>query len=153
MTISLTPVPSESFLVELDDFERVRRAEVILSRPNFDWTDQAALIAGYGDESNAATIEVAATAGRGDSLDKTHGVLADIREMATHPISALKNVRVTGRKTGETAETSASLEQHVVKRDVLVDRAAAPAARDEAVLAEATRFLTDLPVSADSDES
>lgn len=151
LTISLTPVPSESFLEELDDFERVRRAEVVLARPNFDWSDQAAVIAAYGDESNAASIELAATAGRGDSLDKSNGLLADIRALASRPINALKNVRVIGRKQGEATETSASLEQHVMRRDVLLPRGASNQTQEEQVAAEAADFLDELQLEADDE--
>lgn len=118
-SVSLTPVISDTFLAEIEGFERIRRAEVQLARPNFDWRTEAEdLLSSLGDSSNAATIEVAASAKRGDSLASDQGIVSDIKGFAKRKINALKNAKIIGTRSGSSGDTTLSLDKHQQRREV-----------------------------------
>lgn len=132
LVVDLNPVPTEDFISELERFERVRQASVVLSRPNYDWTDNADQLSGYADESGAGTVELGMNAPRGQSLSTRQGIISDIKRLVAKPIGPLKNVRITGRRTGDSRETTVSLERHQEKRYVAIpDGQSALATRDE----------------------
>jgi hypothetical protein len=145
LTISLNPVPSPSFLTELDRFDRIRQAAVVLTRPNYNWQDSATSLAGYAAESDAGTAELAMSAERGGALSQTSGIVSDIKTLASQAIGALKNLRVTGVRQGESRETTLSLANHQERRFVPVDRSASTAAERDALQGAATAFLAELP--------
>lgn len=144
LVIDLNPVAAESFLEEMERFERIRQAAVTLARPNFNWTDNASELSGYAAESNASTVEVLMSAPRSESLDKTSGIVADIRQLVRDRISAIKNLRVTGTRSGEPKETSMSLKRHQEKRAFPVPLRADSSAEQEFFQSAADSFLDDL---------
>ena len=116
LVVSLNPVPSPGFLEELERYDRIRQASVVLTRPNYDWTDSSTQLSGYADLSNAGTVDVLLSAGRGQSLSMDEGIVPDIKRLATRAVGPLKNLRITGKRRGETKETSVSLAKHQEKR-------------------------------------
>lgn len=108
----LNPIPAPSFVTELERFERIRQASVVVARPNYDWTDNATRLTEYAAASDGQTAETSISAGRGESLSKTTGIIEDIRRLASRAIGPIKNLRVTGRREGEQKETSVSLARH-----------------------------------------
>ncbi len=148
LTIALTPVAGESFLDELEEFERIRRAEVLLTRPNFDWTTNAtALVGDLGAASDADVMEVAASASRGQSLRKDGGIVQDIKNFVTRPINGLKNVKIFGRKSGGATELTLSLERHQLREDVTLSRDLEEEAREEQVMDRALNFVDTVEMS------
>lgn len=92
------------------------RHRSFLSRPNFNWGDNAADLTDYADDSNADDVEVAMSALRGESLAKDHGIVGDILNVAKVVIGPVKNLRIVGRREGEAKETAVSLKRHQEKR-------------------------------------
>lgn len=151
LTVALTPVAGESFLDELEEFERIRRAEVLLTRPNFDWTTNAtALVGDLGAESDADVMEVAASASRGQSLRKDGGIIQDIKNFIARPINGLKNVKILGRKAGGATESTLSLERHQLREEVTFSRELDEAAREEEVVDRALSFVASVEMSSES---
>jgi hypothetical protein len=145
LTISLNPVPSPSFLAELDRFDRIRQAAIVLERPNYNWYDSATELAGYAGDSDAATLEVEASAERGRSLSTESGIVPDVRALAASSVGPVKNLRVTGTRAGESRETTLSLASHQEKRFVPVQRDTSPSVERDLLQAAASEFLTELP--------
>lgn len=156
LTIALTPVAGASFVDELETFERIRRAEVLLTRPNFDWTSNAtALVGDLGAASDADVMEVAASASRGQSLRKDGGIVQDIRNFVARPINGLKNVKIFGRRSGDATESALSLERHQLREDVTTSRDLDEAAREDEVSDRAADFVDSIEMSSENvtDES
>ncbi|WJJ09870.1 hypothetical protein [Prescottella equi] len=154
LTIALTPIAGVSFLEELEDFERIRRAEVLLTRPNFDWTANATAIVGdLGAASDADVMEVAASASRGQSLRKDSGIVQDIKNFVARPINGLKNVKVFGRKPGGSNETALSLERHQVRVDVTTSKGVAEVDRETVVMNRALELVETLELPSESSVS
>lgn len=143
-TFSLTPILSEDFLSELDDFERIRRAEVSVVRPNHSWTDSAEQLAELAGQSNASEMEIVATASRGQSLSLSAGIVKDIRDFASRSISAIKDARVFGRRRGTADESTLTFSKHQRRTDVRVDPTLDAPQREEEATAGAVGFLRSL---------
>lgn len=126
LTMSLNPVTSKTFLDELQRFERVRQAAVVVSRPNYDWTDNATSLTQYAAESEAGKAEVAMSAERGASLSKESGIVRDIENLTRQPIGPLHNLRVTGTRQGDSRETTLSLTRHQERRFVALPQVSTP---------------------------
>lgn len=112
LVIDFTPVAAESFTDELLAFTRIRQASVSLTRPNFDWSDNANQLTGYAGQSNGQYVEIEVSAKRGESLSPETGIVADIKNLAQNPISPLRGVRVRGTYASEPGERSLSLNSH-----------------------------------------
>lgn len=125
--------PSPSFEEELDDFDRIREATVVIKRPNNDWDDAEDAVADLADATGAHTASVTVNAARGDSLNPNHGLLGVIRSQVQRPQTSISNVRVVGTKHGETQERSLSLARHQVKREVRIPKSATPRQERETV--------------------
>jgi hypothetical protein len=110
--VELTPKVDRSFVEGIDSFERIRVAGLRIIRPNVDWTQWADAFAASALDSDAQTAEAAFTARRGESLSKTNGIVPFIRRRSVDALATLKNAFVTGRREGETAETTLSLNDH-----------------------------------------
>lgn len=148
LVVSLTPVTGPGFLKELDSYDRIREAAVVVSRPNYNWSDSADQLSGYAADSNAQRFDVVASAVRGESLSKDKGIVADIKSLASRRLSAIFDVRIRGRRSGQTQETTLSLSKHQEKRFVAVARNAPGSAVRSAIQEESTSFLDQL----DTDE-
>ncbi|TFV62314.1 UNVERIFIED_ORG: hypothetical protein E4P37_17565 [Bacillus sp. AZ43] len=142
LTISLTPVPSQSFRQEIEKFERIREAAVVLTRPNLDWSDHVGPLTRYGAESRAGRVSVEMSAQRGESLDPDEGIVADIKNFAAQSGGMAEDLRVTGRRAGEDRETSVSLLRHHARRFVRLVRGA-PDRDEREVIADAADALFD----------
>ena len=150
LTVSLTPIPSESFLAEIEGLARIRRAEVSVARPNYDWTDAAAKIAALGAESNAADMELVATAPRGESLAPNAGVMADVRSLAQRAITPIRDARITGRRSDQGREVTVSLDKHVQKKDAIIPPGLEPQDQEAAVVEQALTFADEVAVTDES---
>ncbi len=126
LTISLNPIPTESFREEIEDLYRIREAEITLRRPNHSWTQTAEGVLQEIGESNAAEVTIQLNADRGKSLAKDKGIVADVLSLAANPINALKNVVIKGRSHNFDGEKIVSLKRHVVRGTVQVDEDKGP---------------------------
>jgi hypothetical protein len=146
LTFSLNPVTDKAFIDELNNYERIREAEVELARPNFDWSDNAGPLTDYAAESNAGTAAVRLTAQRGDSLEQSEGIVEDIRGLVASRFSALRNARILGRRHGEDRETSLSLRRFQTKRFASVPDDASPSTEAELIEGAAALLIDELAV-------
>lgn len=116
----LNPVPAKSFLTELDQLDRIRQAAVVLQRPNFNWADNAAELTEYTDDSNGDRVSLEISAPRGEGLETSRGIVADIKRLISNPISSLKTVKVKGQRADEERERTVGLQKHQERRYVTV---------------------------------
>lgn len=152
-TISLNPVPSASFIEEVERFTRIREASLTLRRPNQSWTASAESMLGELAESNAAEVQLQLNADRGQSLSKSRGVVRELVELARRPINALKNARITGQIPEFDGERTVSLIKHTVKGTARIDPTAAPTAQLEPLDELAAKLIDALPVGDEASES
>ncbi len=120
LAVELNPFADEEFARSIARFERIRIAMLRVARPNVDWTDHYNDLTEVANDSDARTIEVTLTANRGGSLSKQQGVVRFIRDLASKSLSILKGAKVTGTRTGESAETTVSLAHHIEHQKVNV---------------------------------
>lgn len=149
LAISLNPVPSASFIREIDQFNRIREAAITLRRPNHSWTASAEAMLGELAESNAAEVQLQLNADRGQSLSKSRGVVSEIVDLARRPINALKNAVIKGTTPTFEGERSVSLRRHTVKGATRIDSSAGPRVQLES-LAPLAESLTTQILSTDS---
>lgn len=124
LTISLNPVVSESFANEVKSFTRIREASVVVRRPNHSWARAAENLLGPAANSNAAQVEIQLNADRGQSLIKDGGLVGELIQIASNPISAVKNAVVRGLTPSFDGERTVSLKKHTVKGSARLDRGA-----------------------------
>jgi hypothetical protein len=124
LSIELNPVADESFVTALDRFERVRHASLRIARPNIDWSDHYNNLTKVAHDSNARTIQVAASANRGGSLNKNAGLMSFIRQLAVQGLAVLKGASVEGVRYGEDQPTTVSLKNHIEHQRISVPKAA-----------------------------
>jgi hypothetical protein len=145
-TFSLNPIASESFLEDVERYERIRQATICVAEPNYSWADNATSLTDYAAASDGATAEMTITAPRKGSLSKTSGIVADIKTLAARRIGPLKNVKIRGRRDGEKKETGTSLERHQERTSYEVSAADSLADERQAFAAAADALLTAIPV-------
>jgi hypothetical protein len=114
-TFNLTPVFEESFLHELDQFERIRIASISITQPNPSFKDTAGSAADIAAESGGQTAEVGVKAARGQSLRTDAGIVAGIRDAASTERSGIQEAKITGRRQGEDGESTLRLTKHAVR--------------------------------------
>ena len=122
LTFDLAIQPSPSFQEELNRFERIREATVVITRPNTDWDDAEDAVADLADATDAHKASVTVNAARGGSLNPNAGLLSVIRNQVRRPQTSISNVRVVGTREGETQERSLSLARHQVKSEVRIPK-------------------------------
>jgi hypothetical protein len=110
--VELTPVVAETFIQDVNRFERIRVANARVVRPNVGWSDWEDELTKAADDSNAQSVQVEFNAPRGQSLSKTGGVVPFIKRLA-RPLTPLKSAAITGRRPGEAAETTISTANHI----------------------------------------
>lgn len=120
LTLDLNPVAGQEFEEAIERFERIRLASVKLARPNADWTDRYNQLTGIAAESGARFIQIEVVAGRSRSLEKSTGVINQIRELLRYPVSMFKGAKISGVRTGERAQTSISLERYIEHQRIAV---------------------------------
>lgn len=133
LLFDLAVQPSPSFEQELNDFDRIREATVVIKRPNNDWDDAEDVVADLADATGAHTASVTVNAARGASLNTNDGLLSVIRRQVQRPQTSISNVRVVGTRNGEVQERSLSLTRHQIKGEVRVPRNASRSEERESV--------------------
>lgn len=143
VVFDLNPIFAKSFIHELDQYQRIRQASVVLSRPNLNWSDNASTLTKYAGESNADNVEVTMSANEEESLERDRGIVADIKKLIRKPIGPLRNLRIVGLRKNAAKETATSLQRLQEKRTFTFS-AAKPVAEREAFCKAATALIADL---------
>lgn len=141
LLFDLTMQPSPSFEEELNRYDRIREASVVISRPNFDWEDAEDAVSGLADVSGGHTASVTVNAARGESLSQTDGLLAVIRQHVRRSYTSIINARVVGQKHGDRKETSLSLARHQLKRLIEVPSREDSSHQSDFVSTQAASFI------------
>jgi hypothetical protein len=110
--VELSPKVDRSFVEGIDSFERIRVAGLRIIRPNFDWTKWHDTFSDTAADSDAQTAQAEFTARRGQSLSKTKGIVPFIKQRSEDMKATLKSAFVVGRREGENAESTLSLNDH-----------------------------------------
>ena len=74
LTIEFAPVVRESFVKEIEGFNRIRVASLTVVKPNAGWTDHYSEIADMLDKSNGKKAKLSVSAPRSESLQKNRGI-------------------------------------------------------------------------------
>lgn len=142
VSIALNPVPSPSFVAEVESFSRIREASVLIRRPNSSFSKTAQEAMGrIAADSNAGQVTVQANAERGQSLRKDDGLVADILSFAKSTLSPIEDARIKGERPGFDGERSISLLKHVLKGTVRLTRGLSPEKQLGAIYEEAEDLI------------
>lgn len=133
-SVDVPPLAAESFIDEIDDFERIRLASVEVARPNIDWSDHANNLYELADESGAQSSTAKVKAPRGESLNKHGGLIGVIREVVTSGNSSIKNATITGRKPGDVKDRQVSLTNHHEKSSAEIDQTTSLSEQNDSLL-------------------
>jgi len=112
LALELNPLPTAEFLAEIQKFRRVRLASIRVARPNPAWNRSYEILKDVAEESSGQTIDLAVTAGRGQSLSTRGGIIRWIRELVSERLPPLKNATIVGTREGEDDETVVSLARY-----------------------------------------
>ena len=77
LSLDINSLPSPSFAVELEEFERIREASIVVRRPNTDWDDADDVLSQLADDSFGHQASVTVNASRGQKFGaepRDHGV-------------------------------------------------------------------------------
>lgn len=151
-TFSLNPIASAGFLADLERYERIRVATVSVAEPNYSWKDNATPLTDYAAASDGETVDLTVTAPRNGTLSTTHGIVADIRALATKRIGPLKNVKIRGRRFGEVKETLTSLESHQERTSYVVGPGDPLGDQRVAFISAASNLLEEIPADEFDDD-
>lgn len=150
LSVSLNPVPSPSFVEEIESFTRIREASVTIRRPNHSFTQSAReAVAQIARDSNAGSATVQVNAERKESLQKDSGIVADIISFARNPITPILNAVVKGFRPGFGKERSVSLKKHQLKATATLPEGVSPTQQLQAVEVAAS-VLIEQAVSAEN---
>jgi len=144
VNFDLVPLASESFEREIERFERIREASIVVTRPNFDWSDDSSKLSELAEESGGEKVEATVRAGRSGSLATNSGIVDQIKRIARmgRP-SNIADARVRGVREGEQSETSVSLDRHQVRARVAVATEGSSIAQDDRLWSAQQEMLDD----------
>lgn len=153
LRIELAPLAAESFLEEIERFERIREATLVVAQPNFDWNDHNDRLHELADESGAARAESTVTAGRDQSLNRDHGLVGYIKALTKKTVPDVKNAIVRGTRPGETQEASISLQRHILSGRVEFDSSLRLEEQNTAIWEQSAALIRGLsPRAAESED-
>lgn len=102
---SLNPVPDRHFIETLNRLEVIKKVDVTLNRPNYDWGDSESRITAIAEESGASTATLSMTAGAKQSLKKGKGIVRDVINIIRSGLRGpIKNIIIKGNRTADAPE-------------------------------------------------
>lgn len=119
--LTLTPIPGKQLIEAIESFDRIRVAEVRLSRPNKSWSNTACSLIGAAEESNPRIISIGATAERGASLPQDRGIIDSIKSLARERSPEIDNLKITGTPANSNTEENLSLKEHQERQSFVTD--------------------------------
>lgn len=146
-TVDLPPIPSDSLEEEIAKFTRIREAAVIVTRPNYDWSDMKNKLSGLADESQGHTAEAVVRADRNKSLSKAHGIVELISQSLKAANPSIRSFRLTGNQEGSKKEVTVSSEKHQARTFYDADTSDTPPQMDAKMFEAARRLIAEKPRS------
>ena len=143
LSVEFTPIPGESFLQELEQFQRIQATRIRLARPNYDWEEYGETLQALGQDSNAKNLEVAASANRNGSLSKDDGLVGLLKDLVQRGRSIIKGASVRGIMEGQAGPITLDLNRHIESRTVDVPVSATGQPLEAEVREVARTLLTD----------
>lgn len=143
LSVEFTPIPGESFLQELEHFQRIQATRIRLARPNYDWEEYGETLEALGQDSDAKNLEVAASANRNGSLSKDAGVVGLLKDLVQRGRSIIKGASVRGIMAGQAGPITLDLNRHIESRTVDVPVSATGQPQEAEVRELARNLLTD----------
>lgn len=143
LSVEFTPIPGESFLQELEQFQRIHATRIRLARPNYDWEEYGETLEALGQDSNAKNLEVAATANRNGSLSKDDGLVGLLKDLVQRGRSIIKGASVRGIMDGQPGPITLDLNRHIESRTANVPVSATGQPSEAEVRELARGLLTD----------
>ncbi|KJF16648.1 hypothetical protein [Acidithrix ferrooxidans] len=141
LIIDLNPVISESFYQELQRYVRIRAVSLMMSRPNFNWTDNANEITDLAELSNAHSVEIKMSAPRGRWLSMDRGIVYDIKQLLLNKIGPLKSARVVGFKAVDGRESTLSSNSYHERKAISIEEDSSREERRSNLVREVKHFL------------
>lgn len=115
---SLNPVPDKDFIKRLDGLEIIKRVDITLNQPNYDWGDSESRITAMAEESGASTATLSMTAKPKQSLEKDKGIVQDVEHIIkSGVIGPIKKIVIKGNQTA--GEPEQTLNQKNYQRQVV----------------------------------
>jgi hypothetical protein len=139
---SFAPVIRENFIAEINAFERIREADIRVTRPNASWTDHYTELSELAEESGGDKVGVSVKAGRSATLKKNAGIVKVIKDVVRDKEPYLDDATVKGVRQNETAETAVHAKKHVQHGRAIVntDEAGVPILSD--IRSKLSQFLS-----------
>jgi hypothetical protein len=121
LDLEFTPIVDEDFLKQINEFERIREAELTVTRPNASWSDHYTQLSELLEESGGEKGDIGIRARRGGSIRKNKGIIQVIRDVIKDRFPYLKSAMITGRRKGEDADTTLRTTKHIAHTRGIVD--------------------------------
>lgn len=141
---AFAPVIRENFITEINAFERIREANIRVTRPNASWTDHYTDLSKLAEDSGGDKVAVEIKAGRSASLKKNAGIVRVIKDVVSDNQPYLDDAKVTGTRKDETSETTVHAKKHIQHTKVTVeaDDAGVPVVTD--IRSKLSKFLSSI---------
>jgi hypothetical protein len=135
------PVIRENFITEINRFERIREANLRVTRPNASWSDRYTELSDFMEESDGDKVEVGIRARRGGTLKKNSGLVGVIKEVVKDQQPYLDDAKVVGIRHDEENETTVHAKKHVTHTRISVDADDAGVPNADDVKTKLLKFL------------
>lgn len=143
LSLSLTPVASDSFVEELAKFERIREASIVVIEPNPGWLDSPDVLSDLASSSNGRKASATVTAPRNGSLARDSGIVAIIAAQAQVRLTSVDKASVSGVKVGEDAEVTITSDGHQRRAAVAFEKRTRPSEVVARVIAAAKGLIAE----------
>ena len=118
---SFAPVIRENFITEINAFERIREANIRVTRPNASWTDHYTDLSKLAEDSGGDKVAIDVRAGRNESLKKNAGIVKVIKDVVRDREPYLDDAAVKGTRQNEDFETTVHAKKHVQHTRAVVE--------------------------------
>ncbi|MDG4791850.1 hypothetical protein O7626_39235 [Micromonospora sp. WMMD1102] len=136
-------MPALSLEREILDLSRIKEASIVVNRPNVDWNDASDVLSELAGDSKGKDAAVVIHAPRGESLSKEEGIISVIIGNIRRRLPNVRDMRVVGRREGETTDHTVSLQRHQLRVKAQVDDGAPAEEQDESVWVAVRRLAAE----------
>jgi hypothetical protein len=142
MRFEFAPVIRKNFITEINAFERIREANLRVTRPNASWSDRYTELSDFMEESDGDKVEVGINAARSKSLSKLTGIVGVIKEVVSDNQPYLDDAKVVGTRPNEETETTIHAKKHILHTRVGVQADDAGVPEPDDIKTKLLKFLS-----------